>query len=447
MEVTSTPQSRSTRTPSPPTLTPTPRVTSALGIKSQDLEGVEITFWHPWSEHQAEIIQFLVDEFNANNPWGIDAAAQSYPGFDGLMAALQDADNTPPTPNLIAAYPYQVLDWANGHDVIVDLQLYVEDPEWGFTPEEISDYYPVFWEQDLIEGQRVGIPAQRSAAVLFYNRTWARELGYPSPPRNSTQFRLQACGSFRANASDAVAENNGTGGWIITSGYAETLAWLRAFDHEVLSPTARGYRFDTNAAENAFTFLRKLYEDGCAWLPEENIIPESAFAARQGLFVAGTIGGIRFQEQAFADASSRDEWQVIPFSGPDGLQAITVYGPSFSVLEASPEEQLAAWLLAKWFSQPENQAHMIQASGYLPVRRSVQEHLDPQNPPLDQWSQAVDLLEYAHPEPNYASWSTVRWAVSDVATQLFRWYFTLEQLPATLELLDDTAVEIHRGRD
>ena len=115
--------------------------------------------------------------------------------------------------------------------------------------------------------------------------------------------------------------------------------------------------------------------------------------------------------------------------------------------EASPEEQLAAWLLAKWFSQPENQAHMIQASGYLPVRRSVQEHLDPQNPPLDQWSQAVDLLEYAHPEPNYASWSTVRWAVSDVATQLFRWYFTLEQLPATLELLDETAVEIHRGRD
>ena len=37
----------------------------------------------------------------------------------------------------------------------------------------------------------------------------------------------------------------------------------------------------------------------------------------------------------------------------------------------------------------------------------------------------------------------MRWAVSDAATQLFRWYFTMEQLPDTVKLLDRTATELH----
>ncbi len=54
------------------------------------------------------------------------------------------------------------------------------------------------------------------------------------------------------------------------------------------------------------------------------------------------------------------------------------------------------------------------------------------------------MLEYAVPEPNLPSWRTVRWAVSDAATQLFRYYFTIDQVAELAELLDDTAADLHR---
>ncbi|PIZ25991.1 MAG: ABC transporter substrate-binding protein, partial [Chloroflexi bacterium CG_4_10_14_0_8_um_filter_57_5] len=45
--------------------------------------------------------------------------------------------------------------------------------------------------QDPVNGQRLGAPAQRSARFLFYNQTWARELGFSAPPATADEFRQQ----------------------------------------------------------------------------------------------------------------------------------------------------------------------------------------------------------------------------------------------------------------
>jgi hypothetical protein len=37
----------------------------------------------------------------------------------------------------------------------------------------------------------------------------------------------------------------------------------------------------------------------------------------------------------------------------------------------------------------------------------------------------------------------VRWILNDVGTQIFRYYFTPDRIPATLELMDETAAELH----
>lgn len=112
-------------------------------------------------------------------------------------------------------------------------------------------------------------------------------------------------------------------------------------------------------------------------------------------------------------------------------------------LESTPEEQLASWLFIQWLLSAENQARWVQVSQSFPLRVSALEHLDSSDPQPAQWTTAVDLLEFARSEPGYRSWDTVRFAVSDVATQLFRWYFTQEQLPSTVRLLDRTASELH----
>jgi hypothetical protein len=55
------------------------------------------------------------------------------------------------------------------------------------------------------------------------------------------------------------------------------------------------------------------------------------------------------------------------------------------------------------------------------------------------------MLPSARSEPPFPSWGTVRWAVSDAATQLFRYYFTARQVPELLKLLDQTAAELHEA--
>jgi ABC-type glycerol-3-phosphate transport system substrate-binding protein len=153
--------------------------------------------------------------------------------------------------------------------------------------------------------------------------------------------------------------------------------------------------------------------------------------------------GIPFQQGAMTQAGSADEWTAIPFPAPDGSQVFAVYGPSMLILESTPENQLASWLLIQWLLSPVNQARWVQATVSYPLRESALELVDVSTIAAPQWSTAVKLLKDAQPEPNLGSWDNVRWALSDVATQLFRWYFTLDQLPDTVKLLDRTASELH----
>jgi ABC-type glycerol-3-phosphate transport system substrate-binding protein len=104
---------------------------------------------------------------------------------------------------------------------------------------------------------------------------------------------------------------------------------------------------------------------------------------------------------------------------------------------------LASWLFIQWLSGAERQAQLAQVSGYYPVRASSLEHMGVLPAVHPQWQTAVDLLSIARPEPALRSWRTVRWAVEDAATQLFRYYFEQDRVPVLVKLLDDMANELH----
>ena len=113
------------------------------------------------------------------------------------------------------------------------------------------------------------------------------------------------------------------------------------------------------------------------------------------------------------------------------------------MLRSTPAEQLASWLLLKWLASPQNLARLAQSVPAFPARSSSLEQLTDLTAFYPQWQQALNLLEAAQPEPDLTSWHTVRWAVSDAATQLTRYYFTINQVPQLVRLLDDTADELH----
>jgi len=426
-----------------PGTTQTPAPTSTIRVETGHLQGVHIAFWHPWMGASRQVIEKQVDEFNRSNPWGIwvDDAAQG--SYDQISEHIAVASEEGEFPDVTVAYLYSALAWDDPDDLLVDLTAYVGDPVWGLDDQALADFYPIFWEQGQVRDQRFGVPAQGSAQVLYYNATWAKELGFDAPPKSPEQFQEQACAAAQTFKRDRDPRNDSMGGWIISTHYSAVLGWMYAFGADILAAGGDSYRFNTPQVEKTFDFLRGLLDSGCAWLSESQN-PEAEFAARQGLFAAGSVAGILNQEEAFVKAGSRDEWDVIPFPSPQGEPAIVAYGPSFQILRSTPDRQLASWLFILWLSEAERQAQLAQVSGYYPVRASSLEHMGVLPAMHPQWQSAVDLLPNARPEPALPSWRIVRWAVEDAATQLFRYYFEQDRVPVLVRLLDDTANELHR---
>jgi multiple sugar transport system substrate-binding protein len=433
-----------TVTPTSNNATATLRPESHLDIDPAALQDTEIVFWHIWNGALGEQIQQLVETFNANNEWGIKVQAISQDNLDQIstrvVAAMQEEEGMP---DIAVGTAYQTQIW-DYEQPLIDLSLYVQDPVWGLAEQDRQAFRPVFWQHEVLaDGRRLAIPAQRSGQMLYYNLSWARELGFREPPQTAAEFERQACAAARANNADANPDNDGTGGWMISTDYSAMLGWIYAFGGQVYRESNATYRFDTPSVEQAFTFLRELYDRGCAWMPEEQL-PEAEFAQRMGLFAAGSLTGIPFQQEAFDSAGNADEWSVIPFPGDADEPALTVYGTSYVVLPSTPSKQLAAWLFIRWLLEPENQAQWVQSAGSFPLQDPVPESMLNYAQAHPVWSQAVDSLQYARPEPALASWELVRWSVFDAGTQLFRSYFSVDQVPQLIQLLQDTAAELNR---
>jgi len=427
------PPAQATRTP-----TPVATPTSTLGVDPQDIEGLTVTFWHVWNDLPGSTLESLVAEFNRQNEWGIRVNSRFTGTFDEQFAGVTASLGTSSQPDIVAGYSYQAAAW-DVKGQVVDLNPYVTDPIWGMGPSS-EDFFSPFWDSDVIDGKRLGIPALRTGNYLFYNQTWAEALGFDAPPETPTQFRQQACAAAEANQQDDDPENDGTGGYILNTDYSAILAWIEGYGGEIVRPQASGYQFDTRAVQNAFHYLRDLYDRGCAWLPEDQL-PDTDFAARRGLFASGSLLDVPQQFYTFSQTTSRDLWTLIPYPSTQGNPVVDVYGPSFEILTSTPERELAAWLFIRWLSEPENQVRFTSATSSLPLRAEAQQLMadDPLSP---QWQAAVEALQYAQPEPALRSWITVRWAVSDAATQLFRYYFTIDQVPTLVKLLDSTAKEL-----
>jgi ABC-type glycerol-3-phosphate transport system substrate-binding protein len=441
-----TPEISPTSTDSPATPTPTPTITplptSALGLKAADLEGVALTFWHPWSGDTGNALQESLAEFNASNQYGITVEAISQGDLDSLYEKIATAELESGLPNLAVGANYQIQSWISNGKPVTGLDTYVNDPEWGFSVQELADFNQLFLQQDVKGGNRFGLPAVRNAQVMYYNTTWAEELGFISAPETPEQFKAQACAAALANQSNDNPEDDGTGGWLINTTPAGILSWLYAFDSPVLLPNESGYQFNAPGSEAALLFLKELFDEGCAFEVLESP-SEAEFANRRALFITASLSDTGFQDSELVRLENNDDWSVTGFPSPGGEPAISVYGPSYFIFAGTPEENLATWLVIKWLLSPEQDANMVEARGTFPIKISTLDLLDDYTSGHPQWAAAQELIGNAKAEPGLASWGRVRWILGDIGTQIFRYYFTPDRIPATLELMDETAAELH----
>jgi multiple sugar transport system substrate-binding protein/sn-glycerol 3-phosphate transport system substrate-binding protein len=380
-------------------------------------------------------------DVTATNEYGITVTSVNQGGYGDQFTAMNAAINTGDLPDVVVGYTNQYLSWDAAGDVIEDISPYVDNPIFGLTSAEVSDFYPVFWESDMIGDERLGIPAQRSGQYYFYNYTWAQELGFDSPPTTPAEFKEQACASAEANNNDADPANDGTGGVFFKPEASTIIGWIWAFGGEVEVPSG-GYDFTSPEAIESVEFWLDLLSEGCAWTPESEY-PNPEFAARLGLFFNSSIAGLPYQTSDFADAGNDDEWGPIPLPTVGGSPVVDLYGPSFAMVTSTPEEQLASWLFLKWFTEPENQAKWIEASAYYPTRASVLGLLGDYVDSNPLWAASLAYLDYGKFEPRFESFQSVRYAMGDAIAQIAQEGFTADQIPQLMADLQAEADDLH----
>jgi multiple sugar transport system substrate-binding protein len=428
-------------TPSIPTATITP--TSSIKITPEQLNGLTLNFWYALEGNLSTALEELIAQFNNENQWKIKVDAIRQNSVDQLDSAVNNAINiTGKIPDITTSYIYQAQNWNVNRDIVLKMNTYIDDPVWGFSDNELSDFYPVFWQSDVISDTRWGLPAWRSGKVLYYNQSWGEELGFSKPPATPEQFSTQACAAAKSLNIDDNKQNDGKGGWIISTDFSSTLAWIYAFGGEPLKPGNNEYTFNTPPVTKTFQFLRKLYDDKCAWITESQL-PLTEFANREGLFMIDSIIDIPLVESNFNKSGNPDRWVILPFPSVNNQPVMDVYGPSLVILKTSPQQELAAWIFAKWLLNPENQAMLALAGDTLPLSKTTYNELV-NNPSANKtWLSSFDLISYARTEPAIGSWETVRWVVGDASRQLYQWYFEPDQIPIMVKLLNDTANKMH----
>ena len=130
-----------------------------------DPSGQTVIFWHVWYRDPVrQGMVDLVDEFNATNEWGITVEAYDQGNYsdteDLFNAAIQSGD----LPDVVVAYGNALSNW-NSVEIIIDLDPYVEDADFGLTAEEKADFYPAAFNGAVTpEGARVGFPISSSAS-------------------------------------------------------------------------------------------------------------------------------------------------------------------------------------------------------------------------------------------------------------------------------------------
>jgi multiple sugar transport system substrate-binding protein len=400
---------------------------------------VTIEFWHPWSGDAARIIDLLIKEFNSTNSWGIQVDPFSYGDEDYLISKVLIALKNQENPEVIAT-PINFLRnlFVSGNELI-DLSDYVNHPKFGLTEEEKVSYPLIFWQQDMIDGLRFGMPAQRDAHILFYNQSWAKELGFETPPSTPDEFLNQSCAAARANSFDSNLDNNGTGGWIYNSDPLTVISWMKAFEGgEIPINENDQYIFGNQPNTNAFTFLQQIIKLGCAWVGKDPD-PYQYFASRNALFYSGDLQDILVQEK---NANKKDQWTIISYPSIKGNDVVLSDGLSYGIFKSTSEKDLAAWLFIRWMQKPASQAKLINATSTYYFTSSIADEMSIFRQKHPAWNAALQYLPLSKSTPLLSTWNIAGKVLQDASWQLAQSNIKTGDIPDILRQVDELIKEI-----
>jgi len=370
-----------------------------------DPAGQTVIYWHQHSGERAEALGAMAAEFSAANPWGITVQAAGQGSYSDIYRKMLAAIASGELPQLVVAFQGQAATYQLD-GALVDLEVFVSDPQWGYTAAELADFFPRFVDHDVSPqfGMRLGFPLSRSMEMLYVNLDGLAGLGYAAPPVTWEEFRAMAC-AWADSAAGRV-------GFSLPADESFLAAAIFALGGDVFDYTTDEYRYDGPQALYVLDLLQDMLARECANRVAEAGSDRVDFARQVNLFYFASSAAMPFVEAAIAEAQGGDfAWTVaaLPY-GDLGAVAPTqkLNGASVSIPVTTPEAELAAWLFVRWLAEPEQQARWARITDFFPVRRSALALLQDYLADNPRYATAVGLLDATRMVPPLAGYDAVR---------------------------------------
>ncbi len=370
-----------------------------------DPQGQTVVFWYQHTRERETALQEMIAQFNQQNPHGIQVKGE-YAGtyshiYNKMLVGLQGGS----LPQLVVAYQNQAQVYYSA-DGLVDLGPYMSSAKWGLTPEARADYVESFLEQDRMRGVQMAFPPNRSMEILYYNADWLRELGSDHPPKNWEEF-ARLCRQAKAQPFSKAANQQRAVGYLLDVDASRLASMVFSRGGDFMNPAQTVYNFDQPEIRDALQQLVELKKDGAVEVLTETNGDTKEFGSGQLLFTIGSSSGLPFYKKA-VNAGPKFAWGVaaVPYAGDHPV--VNVYGASVALCRTTAEQQLAAWLFLKWFTEPAQQARWVRISGYFPARRSAAAELQDYFAENPHFQVAYALLDYGKTEPTAPGYETVR---------------------------------------
>jgi len=356
---------------------------------------VSITFYHTMGSNLSTVLKNYITEFNKIYP-NIKITEKQVGSYDDVKNQCMTELTTENYPNIAYCYADHVAMYnMTGKVVILDslIDSTVTDGTQegiiGLTQAQKDDFIEGYYNEgrQFGDGMMYTLPFSKSTEVLYYNQDFFTEHNLSIPTHwfnesaNDTTSMEYVCAKIKEIDPECIP-----------LGYDSEANWFITLCEQCgvpyTSATGDKYQFDNDTMISLMYKLRQWYQNG--WITTQQLYGSYT----SGLFVAETgqksymsIGSSagathqRPEKTTFYDENLGRDVNDYPFtvgitSIPQMSQTykrVISQGPSVCIFKkTNPQEVLASWLFVKYLTTcVEFQAEFSEASGYVPVIKSV----------------------------------------------------------------------------
>ena len=363
----------------------------------------ELHVWHSLSGAREAGLRAIVESFDAQNPDSIRIRLEYH--VDLQTEVLTAASAGTPPDVVITSCDEMALFASRG--LVATLNPYRDHPVYGLGDAQAADLWPVVLHGcvDKDSDQSLGLLIDIQAQLLYYNSAWLMRLKTEAPPTTWDQLRT-LCNAARGD------KKSGTWGLAFDGASLTVSNWIASLGGSLLDEEGN-LTLASSEATAALTALQDLGQDGCMVCSSESGAGRQEFASEKALFAFDSSSELNKYREAILDPKTRKakfSWDVASFPFVTSEPVVLVSGLTLGILNTSPNQQLAAWLLLKWFLEPLNDASWVLATGSLPLHVSLQDSAElkqyvEEHP---QYLTAARLMAYARTEPAAAVMPMIR---------------------------------------